>query len=310
MNTEEGKGNELSTGQEGVQTQGSEGTTFDFSAFSDKTKAPEVANNGVPPIQNGEQAKTSDPGDAGSTQHSHDGDSDRNDDSFIWGDTVREAKPNNTNQTETVSTEKKEGTDEGRTLEQATGTEVLDISTEQFSVLSEQLGLEAKNTEELKNSLNEIVSENKRLKENYPKTNEKIGNYENLLNLDDKDLVRQNLIADGFDGNELENAIERYLDNDLIDIEAKKVRNTLNSAIDFEKKELMNEDKNEIAKQEQERQEGIKDLNTHLGSTDQMFGFKMATPDKLDNVRKQHQEYITSGTYLNELGYGRTETRL
>ena len=87
---------------------------------------------------------------------------------------------------------------------------------------------EAKTKEEFVETYNSIREEVEFLKKSYPEKNEKIESFENLIKLEDKKLVERSLKADGFEGVELENALERMLDNDMIDIEAKKIRNTLN----------------------------------------------------------------------------------
>ena len=39
-----------------------------------------------------------------------------------------------------------------------------------------------------------------------------------------------------------------------------------------------------------------------MQSTDSLYGFKLTgNPDKLDQVRKNHTEYVTNGTFLNEI---------
>ena len=140
------------------------------------------------------------------------------------------------------------------------------------------------------------------MKKSYPEKNEKIDNFKNLINLEDKELVTQSLIADGFEGRELEDAVERMLDNDIIDIEAKKVRNTLNKAIASEREVIIETKRTETAKQDNDREESIKNLNDYLSSTEKMFGFKMAsTVEKTNEIRKSHQEYIVSGKFLQNI---------
>ena len=165
-----------------------------------------------------------------------------------------------------------------------------------------EVGLEVKTKEEFKEVYKSLQEENDFLKKGYPEKNEKIDNLENLIKLEDKELVERSLIADGFEGVELENAMERMLDNDMIDIEAKKVRNTLNKAIVSEKETIMDSKRTETAKQEKDREESIKSLNDYLNSTEKMFGFKIAsTPEKANEIRKSHQEYIVSGKFLQDI---------
>jgi hypothetical protein len=165
-----------------------------------------------------------------------------------------------------------------------------------------EVGLEVKTKEEFKEVYQSLQKENELLKKDYPEKNEKIDNLQNLIKLEDKELVERSLLADGFEGAELENAMERMFDNDMIDIEAKKVRNTLNKAIASEREVIIDEKRNQTAKQEKDREESIKSLNDYLNSTEEMFGFKMAgTPEKTNEIRKSHQEYIVSGKFLQDI---------
>jgi len=165
-----------------------------------------------------------------------------------------------------------------------------------------EVGIEVKTKEEFKEIYQSLQKENELLKKDYPEKNEKIDNLQNLIKLEDKELVERSLIADGFEGAELENAMERMFDNDMIDIEAKKVRKTLNKAIVSEKEAIIEEKRNQTAKQEKDREESIKSLNDYLNSTEEMFGFKMAsTPEKTNEIRKSHQEYIVSGKFLQDI---------
>jgi len=314
---------------EGKREEGQEGqaqeTGFNPDAFA--SPSPINANNEGSSNNNGNEGNTSGEGSEGASASSDSSVSgndngDSGNDVFHWGSdlgdatnggtqgdgssTEAQAQANGTEGSESsgLQEEGKEGgnpnPDTSATSQSSEGN-ALAISDEQFSAFSEDFGLNAKNKEEFKNELKSIQEENERLKKNYPKTNEKIDTYEKLVNLEDNELVRQNLIADGFKGEDLENAVERYLDNGLIDIEAKKIRNTLNNAIASEKQAIVDSDAQEDAKQIQDREEGITKLNSFLSSTDEMFGFKMAAPENIDNVRKTHQEYITSGNFLQEI---------
>lgn len=183
-----------------------------------------------------------------------------------------------------------------------TETEIVNNSEPNFENFFKEVGVEVKTKEEFKEYYKSLQEENELLKKSYPEKNEKIDSFENLIKLEDKELVTQSLIADGFEGRELEDAVERMLDNDIIDIEAKKVRNTLSKAIASERETIIETKRTETAKQDNDREESIKSLNDYLNSTEKMFGFKMAsTIEKTNEIRKSHQEYIVSGKFLQNI---------
>lgn len=320
MNTE-GKEN----GQDGGQQDGG-APAFDVSAFS-AVATPNANAGGQSSGENGQgQTQANSQGANGSDSDGATGGNDGNDDNgqFSWnayGDDNTDSNSQGDDKEKKGSAEdggtqgssedgqqqgdNKSGSDNNSGASDSDkdgdGDKGLTVQTPEFKLFAEKFGLKAETEEEFKNELDNLVAENERLKKNYPKSNEKIERYEKLTKLEDKELVKQNLLAEGFEGEDLENAIEKYIDNDLLEIEAKKIRNTLNKATAKEREKLIAEDAKESTKYEQQREEGIKELNQYLSSTDEMFGFKMAPADKLDNVRAKHQEYITSGTFLNEV---------
>tara|TARA_Y100000004_G_C8955948_1_gene430818 strand:+ start:1110 stop:2183 length:1074 start_codon:yes stop_codon:yes gene_type:complete len=253
---------------------------------------------------------------------------DFNPDAFFKEESIQEMQDNNTEQTNVEDNKTDEKTedsefswdkgleylksDEQQETSQSSSSNTVNdnndvqVNTENSSPNYEEffkeVGIEVKTKEEFKEIYQSLQKENELLKRDYPEKNEKIDNLQNLIKLEDKELVERSLIADGFEGAELENVMERMLDNDMIDIEAKKVRKTLNKAITSEKEAIIEEKRNQTAKQEKDREESIKSLNDYLNSTEEMFGFKMAsTPEKTNEIRKSHQEYIVSGKFLQDI---------
>lgn len=172
-----------------------------------------------------------------------------------------------------------------------------------YNEFAQELGIEGVNSkEEFVDAYKKVQEERDILKKSFPEKNEKIESFEKLIKLEDNKLVERSLVADGFEGVELQQAIEKLQDNDMIDLEAKKIRKTLNKAITAEQDAIVESKRKETARQEQERLDSINNLNKYLNSKDEMFGFKMAsTPEKIEETRKSHQEYIVSGKFLQDI---------
>jgi len=230
------------------------------------------------------------------------GDSDDGDD-FVWPDlhtnsSEEEDKEVSSEEKQTESTEIK---DENSSQE-AEGTTLTD---DQFKQFAKDLGLEANNLEEVKTVLDDLVKENKQLKEEVQysgNTNKKIEDLEKFLKLDDENLMRKSLEADGLTGEKLDNAIEKYTNTGLLDVEALKVRSTLDKAIQSERQAIVKGQEAEVAKQQESRMESVKSFTEYMQSQDSLFGFKLTgDPDNLPKVRENHVEYVTSGKYLSEI---------
>jgi regulator of replication initiation timing len=110
------------------------------------------------------------------------------------------------------------------------------------------------------------------------------------------------LEKDGFEGEALQDAVDKYIDNGLLEIEAKKIRNTIDKAIVGEQNKETQSTVDADAKQQQEHAESVKQLEEHISKTDTMFGFKMAKDEEsLKQVQQGHAKYITSGKFLDDV---------
>lgn len=178
------------------------------------------------------------------------------------------------------------------------------LNQEAFKTFAAELGLEADNIDEIKETFQRLVEENIKLKENSkePISNKKIDDLNKFLKLDDETLVRKSFEADGLTGEKLDYAVDRLTDTGLIDVEALKIRNNIDRAIKAESQNVIKAKEAEIAKQEESREQAVKSFSDYMQRTDSLYGFKLTgNPDKLPDVRKNHIEYVTSGRYLAEI---------
>ena len=166
-----------------------------------------------------------------------------------------------------------------------------------FKQLNEQLGTKFETVDELKAHLVEIDSRSQ-----VAPTNDAISNLNKLKENSNESLVRMDLERQGFQGDDLENAMDKLTDNGMIEIEAKKILNTVDKAIKREQDNIAKSEAETGAKQQQDYEDNVKALAEQINGTETMFGFKMAKdPESLVKVRAEHQEYITSGDFLGDV---------
>ncbi len=205
---------------------------------------------------------------------------DKDSDDFVWG------------------SEKTEETPETKTKDTV-------VETQAPVIDFEKIGIDGvKNQEDFNKKMDEWKSLEAKSKENALKntTSDKINKLQKFLNLDDRDLLKKDLELQGFSEEKLNEAIGTYEYNNTVAIEAQKIRNTLNKAIKNEKYKEIEGRKQADAKQEAERLKSISELKDHLNNTETMFGFKMAKDSEgLEKARSEHFEYITSGSFLNNI---------
>jgi len=241
-------------------------------------------------------------------------------DDFTWDDYISNKNESNTQEstqesneetsTETSSTNNVSDDNNAQT-ETTSSNEDSQVQTEQQSSLNDaykkvadELGLEAQSLDDLKKTLEDIQKENEELREAKLSgvTNESVQKLESYKSKSDEDLVRLELKKQGFNDEEINRAVDRYIDNDALWIEAKKIRNTIDNAIKREQETVLDTQKNAQAMQEKERVEAVESLTKYINEQDTMFGLKMAKDDEsLKSVRNEHVNYITSGDFWGDI---------
>ena len=178
------------------------------------------------------------------------------------------------------------------------------VSTESFKAVADELGLKFETIDELKEHLVKVEEENNKLRTSAGSgaNNEAITKLNNLKNKDSEELVRLSLEKQGFKGEELDDAVDKYVDNGMIEIEAKKIRNTIDNAIVNEQNKETQSTVEADAMQQKEHAESVRKLGEHLGKTKTMFGLAMAKDDEgLAKVQQGHLKYITSGKFMDDV---------
>jgi hypothetical protein len=172
-----------------------------------------------------------------------------------------------------------------------------------YGTLSNELGFEVKSKEDLiqkYRELQEQIEEAKIIKVGNL-TNKKIETWQSYVSLQDEDLVKADLKAQGFDDNEIEETLDTYKDNRLLSIEAKKIRKTLNAHISKEQHAIIQQKETEAQRQKADVEESRKKIKTTLENTETMFGYKIAkSADEMKKVREGHYKYVTE-KFINDI---------
>jgi len=182
-----------------------------------------------------------------------------------------------------------------------------EVTTEAFNQVATEIGLDTekfKSISDFKEHLEALEAENESLRNNNisGQTNKKITTLTDLKNKDDEELVRLSLEKEGFEGEDLEEAVDKYIDNDMLKIEAKKIRFTIDKAIETEKRNITQSNSETDAKQQKEHEESVRLLGEHIAKTETMFGYPMAKDkESLVKVQQGHLKYISSGKFMADV---------
>lgn len=290
---------EGSSQQEGNEGSEANESNFDASAFSNRDES--LPNNN-------EESGTDD---SGGDSDENDNGSGSDDNSFDWGNVYEDEGNDGQGDDDGNGTDDNgqgavendnQGTDDNSGTDDGSGTE--GANDTQFASLAEEMGLSATSKEEFKTQLQELEAENKRLREGHTGgfENDKTKRLSDLKAKTDEELVRLDLQKQGFNEDEISNAIDTYTDNGTIGIESMKIRKTIDRAINNEKNISIQNAKTEEAKLSQEREESIESLKGYMNEQTEMFGMKMAKDEvSLGKVQKAHTKYITSGKFMSEI---------
>ncbi len=212
-------------------------------------------------------------------------------------------------ETENATEENKEvETEENKSTENKTSS----FTDEQFKSFADELGINASSVQEFKDKLIELEELNEKLEKELEVakssapisqgTNEVIQKLTDFNSKSDEDLIRLDLKKNGFSDEDIQESIDTYIDNGLLKIEAKKIRNTIEKAIKVEQEKLTQANIQSSAMQKKEHEESVKALTEHISKTETMFGLKIAKDqESLKKVQAEHTKYITSGKYLSEI---------
>lgn len=270
---------------------------FDASAFSTDSTESKASNTST---QNTDTEDNTD--DDSST------DSDDDFNAFSWDNYESDTQENTDNENVNSNNDSKSQQDENNNVvenvDKDNSTQPSSLTDDTFKAVASELGLEANNLQELKETLQQIDQENKDLRSQLASgvDNDEIKKFKSLKAKEDKELLLLDLRSKGFSEEEAQEAVDVYSDNGTLRIEAKKIRNQLDSAIVREQNKAFESDKQAQARQEQETQEAIREITEQVNSMTEMFGFAITSDEsKIQGVRENHLKYITSGDFLGDV---------
>ena len=175
--------------------------------------------------------------------------------------------------------------------EDSDDTEKSDINWEE---VGKSLGLETGSREDLINTINNIVNQNQRQPEQPQSDSIKMIN--DLLKLSDREIMAEELKADGMDEYDIDETLDKMEDSGALKRESVRIKRQLKNALKQEGERITHTRKQE----EQERVETLsrnkEDLQKHLKSVDSYFGGKVSSKDKKDLYK-----YITSGKFNDDI---------
>tara|TARA_R110001583_G_scaffold130380_1_gene282144 strand:- start:54 stop:1106 length:1053 start_codon:yes stop_codon:yes gene_type:complete len=173
-------------------------------------------------------------------------------DGWAWDskDTESEVKEEDDYNWEGTEKKTEEKTEEAPTTEEALT----------WAKVGKELGLEINSKDEFLNTVNSYAKE---LQEGgKTQNNSQVAELRGYLNYNDRDLVSEELKADGIEESQIEESLDKLEDSGMLIMKAKSIRRTINNAID----QQTDANKNKIAQEDNQRKESAKQAKEKLKS--------------------------------------------
>ena len=170
-----------------------------------------------------------------------------------------------------------EGEEEAPAIEEAPTTE----ETLTWSKVGKELGIEINSKDEFINVLNSYAEQVQQSQQQAP-VNSQVSELRTYLNYNDRDLVAEELKADGIEESDIEESLDKLEDSGMMKMKAKSIRRVINNSIDQQTQNA----KQQASQQEKQAQESTakakKELKSQIKNMNEFMGGRV--------TKKQQEE--------------------
>ena len=171
--------------------------------------------------------------------------------------------------------------------------EKVESSEIDWKKVSKELGFNSSSKQEFIDAVNGFIQKNTP-KEDVKSDSTKMIN--DLLKLNDRELLAEELKADGMDEYDIEETLDKMEDSGTLKRESVRIKRQLKNALKQEKTRITETAKKEEQERVKNLEQNKKDLQAHLKSVDSYFGGRVSQKDKKDLYK-----YITSGKFNDDI---------
>jgi len=147
--------------------------------------------------------------------------------------------------------------------------------------VSKQLGLEGASKNEIKSALDAMKGD----EQSSEPTSPQIETLENYLTYSNKELVIEELKADGLSNDEIDDSIDKMQRNGMIAIKGREIKRTIKNAVKQQKNALYNQQQENVAQRDKIVREAREGLQGHLKDMDRFMGGKVTKKQKEEVYR-------------------------
>ena len=173
--------------------------------------------------------------------------------------------------------------------------------------VAKELGIEGASKGEIKSTLNAM--NNKEDNTNNVVTSPEIKTLESYLDYSNKELVMEELKADGLTQHEIDDTIDKMQRNGLITIKGREIKRAIKNAVKQQKENLQTNQSQEIEQRNKKISDARSGLQSHLKDMDRFMGgkvtkkqkeevYRFATKDMANELWKSHANVADVAMFL------------
>ena len=170
-----------------------------------------------------------------------------------------------------------EGTSAEKTEEAPTAEEALN-----WSRVGKELGIEITSKDEFVNAINSLQQQ---AQQQQAPVNDQVTELRSYLNFSDRDLVAEELKADGIEDSEIEESLDKLEDSGMMKMKAKSIRRVINNAIDQQTAQAKNKAAQENQKRKEQAENAKKELKNQIKNMNEFMGGKVTKKQKEEVYR-------------------------
>ena len=151
-----------------------------------------------------------------------------------------------------------------------------------WAKVGKELGLEINSRDEFVNTLNAYAQQ---LQQQQVPADNQTAQLRSYLNFSDRDLVAEELKADGIEESEIEESLDKLEDNGMMKMKAKSIRRVINNAIDQQTNQSRQRAQQEKQQQKQNAEKAKKELRNQIKNMNEFMGGKVTKKQKEEVYR-------------------------
>jgi hypothetical protein len=151
-----------------------------------------------------------------------------------------------------------------------------------WAKVGKELGLEINSREEFVKTLNSYAEQ---LSGQQAPVNNQVAELRGYLNYNDRDLVAEELKADGIEASEIEESLDKLEDSGMLKMKAKSIRRTINNAIDQQTDAAKNKAAQEEEQRKERSQKAKEQLKKEIKNMNEFMGGKVTKKQKEEVYR-------------------------